>query len=60
MIEDPGDALKLVAYAMFYQTYAIWTGRKMYLQDLYVSDTFRGKGVGNLLFKTVVQVYTIF
>ncbi|XP_034242389.1 diamine acetyltransferase 2-like [Thrips palmi] len=55
VIEDPRDESKLIAYAMCYYTYGTWTGKRLYLRDLYVTETYRGKGIGNLLFKKVVQ-----
>ena len=56
VVEDPSDSTKLVGYAIYYYTYGTWTGRKMYLEDIYVTESFRGTGVGNALFHKVVQV----
>lgn len=56
VVEHPSDPSKLVGYAIYYYTYGTWTGKRIYLEDIYVTDAFRGKGVGNMLFQKVTQV----
>ncbi|XP_056409093.1 thialysine N-epsilon-acetyltransferase-like, partial [Hyla sarda] len=42
-------------YALFANSYSSWTGRTLHLEDLYVSPTFRGRGLGRRLMKKVAQ-----
>jgi len=44
--------------ALFYPRYSTWTGRHMYLEDLLVTDTMRGKGIGKLLFDRLITEAT--
>src|SRR5690606_21678803 len=39
--------------ALFYIGYSTWKGRRIYLVDLVVSEKFRGKGLGKMLFDQV-------
>ncbi|CAN5297325.1 GNAT family N-acetyltransferase [soil metagenome] len=38
------------ALALYYTRYSTWKGETMYLEDLLVTETLRGMGVGKLLF----------
>jgi len=39
-----------VAFALFFHNFSTWTGKKgLYLEDLYVTPSARGKGVGTAL-----------
>jgi GNAT superfamily N-acetyltransferase len=37
-------------FALFYIRFSTWKGQRMYLEDLYVTDEMRNKGLGKLLF----------
>lgn len=50
--EIPG---KIVGMALFYERYSTWKGRSIHLEDLIVSDAFRGKGVGKALYAKVME-----
>ena len=41
---------KIIGMAITYYRYSTWKGKCLYLEDLIVSETHRGKGVGKLLF----------
>lgn len=45
----------LVGLALFYIRYSTWKGRRLYLEDLIVTKSFRGKGVGKQLFDKVLK-----
>jgi ribosomal protein S18 acetylase RimI-like enzyme len=50
------EADGLVAgFALYYIRYSTWKGQRMYLEDLLVSDAFRGKGIGQLLFTQLFE-----
>ena len=42
-------------FALYYIRYSTWKGRRMYLEDILVSEEMRGKGIGTLLFDRCVQ-----
>jgi len=46
----------IVGTAIYYYRYSTWKGRCLYLEDLVVSESQRGKGTGKLLFDAIVAV----
>src|SRR4028118_1782088 len=42
-------------FALYYIRFSIWKGQRMYLEDFYVTEDMRGKGLGKLLFDRLVQ-----
>ena len=40
--------------ALYYYRYSTWKGRRLYLEDLVVTESERGKGLGKLLFERVM------
>ncbi len=47
---------QVVGFALYYFSYSTWKGKCVYLEDLYVKDSFRNLGLGSQLFDAVVQV----
>lgn len=45
----------IVGMALYYTRYSTWKGRRIYLEDLIVTESARGKGIGKLLFDAVVK-----
>ena len=43
-------------YALFFGYYSTWAGRGLFLEDLFVRERFRGKGIGKALLAAVAQV----
>lgn len=43
-------------YALFFPSYSTWAGRGLFLEDLFVRQSFRGKGIGRALLRRVAQV----
>jgi len=43
-------------YALVCDFYSTWTGRQMFLEDLFVRPQFRGKGIGTSLMAKVAQL----
>ena len=46
---------EIVGALIHYYRYSTWKGRKLYLEDLIVTENFRGKGVGALLFEATIK-----
>ncbi|MFA7272362.1 MAG: GNAT family N-acetyltransferase [Crocinitomicaceae bacterium] len=46
----------VIGFALFYTSYSTWKGKSLYLEDFYVSEEHRRKGVGQLLFERVLQI----
>ncbi|MBI3139520.1 MAG: GNAT family N-acetyltransferase [Sphingobacteriales bacterium] len=42
-------------FALYYIRYSTWKGQVMYLEDILVTETARGKGIGQLLFGRLVE-----
>uniref|UniRef100_A0A1B6K3T3 N-acetyltransferase domain-containing protein n=1 Tax=Homalodisca liturata TaxID=320908 RepID=A0A1B6K3T3_9HEMI len=45
----------LIGYAIYYYSYWTWTGKTLFLEDLYISEKFRGNGLGTKLFKQIAK-----
>lgn len=44
-------------FALFFRNYSTWTGRPgLYLEDFFVPQRFRGRGIGKALFKRMAQL----
>jgi GNAT superfamily N-acetyltransferase len=43
-------------YALFWGYYSTWSGRGMFLEDLFVRETFRRHGIGKALLAAVARV----
>lgn len=41
---------RIIGMSLFYIRYSTWKGRRLYLEDIIVTEHMRGKGVGKLLF----------
>jgi GNAT superfamily N-acetyltransferase len=44
----------ILGFALYYIRYSTWKGRRMYLEDLVVTEAARGKGAGKLLFDALI------
>ena len=42
-------------FGLYYVRYSTWKGCRLYLEDLLVTEEMRGKGIGKLLFDTLVN-----
>src|SRR5688500_10395591 len=44
----------VVAFALYYIRYSTWKGQRMYLEDILVTEGFRGKRIGQLLMDRLI------
>ena len=45
----------VVGFALYYIRYSTWKGPRMYLEDILVTESYRGKGIGKLLFDVLIE-----
>jgi len=48
------DEGEIFGYVTFFYAYYTWTGKSLYMDDLYVCPKYRGQGLGTLLIKRVI------
>lgn len=46
----------IVGLALYYFKYSTWKGKCLFLEDIIVTESLRGKGIGRILFDEVVKV----
>lgn len=46
---------KVEGFALYYIRYSTWKGKRLYLEDLLVTEKLRGMGTGKLLFDTLIE-----
>lgn len=46
---------KVIGFALYYIRYSTWKGQRLYLEDILVTEPFRGKGIGQLLFDRLIE-----
>jgi len=44
----------IVGFALYYIRYSTWKGSRLYLEDLLVTEAWRGKKIGKLLFEKMI------
>jgi GNAT superfamily N-acetyltransferase len=47
---------KIIGFASFYLVYNSWSGKGLYLDDLYVTDAFRTQGIGKKLLEAIIEL----
>ena len=52
LAEYEGEAAGM---AFWYTSYSTWKGKCLYLEDLYVKEDLRRKGIGKLLFEAMIK-----
>lgn len=46
---------KIIGLSLYYWRYSTWKGKRLYLEDIIVTESERGKGAGKLLFDRTMQ-----
>lgn len=49
------EAGAVVGFASFFRAYYSWTGKALYLDDLYVREAYRQQGLGKRLLEAVID-----
>ncbi|MCX2584104.1 MULTISPECIES: GNAT family N-acetyltransferase [unclassified Pedobacter] len=46
---------QVIGFALYYTRYSTWKGCRLYLEDFIVTEEFRGRGIGKILFEKVIE-----
>lgn len=46
---------KVEGFALYYIRYSTWKGKRLYLEDLLVTEKLRGQGAGRMLFDALIN-----
>ncbi len=49
------EAGAIQGFALYYIRYSTWKGQRMYLEDILVTESARGKGIGTLLMNALIE-----
>ncbi|HLZ15741.1 MAG TPA: GNAT family N-acetyltransferase [Cyclobacteriaceae bacterium] len=49
---------RIVGLSLYYYRYSTWKGKRLYLEDIIVTEAERGKGLGKLLFEQTMKFAT--
>ena len=50
------DDLEIIGTSIYYYRYSTWKGKRLYLEDLIVTENKRGSGAGKMLFDETVKI----
>lgn len=56
LVAEDRDTGMLIGMALYYIRYSTWKGQRLYLEDLIVSEKYRGQGLGKSLFEALLQI----
>ncbi len=45
---------KIIGLSLYYYRYSTWKGKRLYLEDIIVTENMRGNGIGKILFDATV------
>ncbi len=45
----------ILAFALYYIRYSTWKGQVMYLEDILVTESMRGRGIGKLMMDRLIE-----
>ena len=47
----------VVGFALYFYTYSTFVGKRgLYLEDIFIEEAYRGKGIANMLFKALTEI----
>jgi len=56
LVAEDTNSGKLIGLALYYIRYSTWKGQRLYLEDLIVSEKYRGRGLGKQLFDALLTI----
>ena len=51
---SPASPALIHGFALYYIRYSTWKGKRLYLEDILVTEKMRGQGIGKLLFERII------
>jgi ribosomal protein S18 acetylase RimI-like enzyme len=55
-ITNEDNSKQIIGFALYYIRYSTWKGQRMYLEDIIVTESMRGNGIGKKLFEQLIVV----
>ncbi len=55
LVAEESESKKIVGMALYYFRYSTWKGKRLYLEDIIVTEEYRGYGIGKLLLDATVE-----
>jgi GNAT superfamily N-acetyltransferase len=55
IVAEDDETNKLVGIALYYFRYSTWKGKRLYLEDIIVTESHRGMGIGKLLLDETIE-----
>lgn len=52
---EKDETHQIIGTAIYYYRYSTWKGKRIYLEDLIVTESERGHGAGKLLFNAIME-----
>lgn len=56
IVAEEENLNSIIGMSMYYYRYSTWKGKRLYLEDLIVTEEFRGQGVGKKLFDRTIEI----
>ncbi|MBS1741189.1 MAG: GNAT family N-acetyltransferase [Bacteroidetes bacterium] len=53
-VKDEVGKEKIIGMALYYIRYSTWKGQRMYLEDIIVTEAWRGRNIGSLLMNALI------
>lgn len=50
------DEMEIIGTSIYYYRYSTWKGKRLYLEDLIVTESKRGVGIGKKLFERTMEI----
>jgi GNAT superfamily N-acetyltransferase len=47
---------KIIGMSLYYFRYSTWKGKRLYMEDIVVTESMRGNGIGKILFDATLSV----
>lgn len=53
--DETNSKTEIAGFALYYTRYSTWKGKRLYLEDIIITEKMRGKGLGKLLFDRLIS-----